>query len=64
MPNDLRDHVYLGDAVYASFDGYLVWLHLNDHRTEPLIALEPAVFNALLDYFAAHFKVLANGRIG
>ena len=21
--------VYLGDAVYASFDGYHIWLHLN-----------------------------------
>lgn len=41
---------YLGDAVYASFDGYQIWLHLNDHRSEGLIALEPAVYAALRDY--------------
>lgn len=41
---------YLGDAVYASFDGYHIWLHLNDHRSPGLIALEPAVLAALRDY--------------
>lgn len=41
---------YLGDAVYASFDGYHIWLHLNDHRSPGLIALEPAVYNALMQY--------------
>jgi len=46
------DHRYLGDAVYASFDGYQVWLHLNDHLTPPLIALEPAVLTALVLYYA------------
>ena len=41
---------YLGDAVYASFDGYQIWLHLNDHRSPGLIALEPAVYDSLVDY--------------
>lgn len=41
---------YLGDAVYASFDGYHIWLHLNDHRSERLIALEPSVLQALQNY--------------
>ena len=41
---------YLGDAVYASFDGYHIWLHLNDHRSPGLIALEPAVLAALREY--------------
>ncbi len=41
---------YLGDAVYASFDGYQIWLHLNDHRSPGLIALEPAVYASLRDY--------------
>lgn len=41
---------YLGDAVYASFDGYHIWLHLNDHRSPGLIALEPAVYDALKHY--------------
>ena len=41
---------YLGDAVYASFDGYQVWLHLNDHRSPGLIALEPSVYRSLVEY--------------
>lgn len=44
------EHEYLGDAVYASFDGYHVWLHLNDHRSPGLIALEPSVMNNLYEY--------------
>jgi hypothetical protein len=41
---------YLGDAVYASFDGYHIWLHLNDNRSPGLIALEPAVYESLKHY--------------
>jgi hypothetical protein len=39
---------YLGDGVYAIFDGYGVWLHANDHK-DPTdkIYLEPEVFEAL-----------------
>lgn len=40
---------YLGDAVYASFDGYLIWLTTFDGNDQR-IALEPEVFRALLDY--------------
>ena len=38
---------YLGDGVYASFDGYQIWL-LTQEGGE--IALEPEVFAALLKY--------------
>jgi hypothetical protein len=41
---------YLGDAVYASFDGYYIWLHLGDHRSPGLIALEPVVYQRLQAY--------------
>lgn len=44
------DHKYLGDGVYASFDGYQVWLRLNAHNSTPLIALEPKVLRALVEY--------------
>lgn len=42
-------HDYLGDGVYASFDGYQIWLAANDHRNK-VIALEPSVFAALMRY--------------
>lgn len=46
--------VYLGDSVYAEFDGYHVILTTrNGYSDDPRnrIALEPAVFFALRGYF-------------
>ena len=44
---------YLGDGVYAEFDGYHVWLITNDGITDTnRIALEPAVYVALTAYVA------------
>ena len=42
---------YLGDGVYASFDGYQIWLAANHHENK-VIALEPLVLNALWAYAA------------
>lgn len=42
---------YLGDAVYASFDENVVWLHLNSHLEQPLVVLELEVAVNLLRYF-------------
>jgi len=44
---------YLGDGVYATFDGYHIWLKTGSHRDHEAtnqIAIEPAVFAALVDY--------------
>ena len=38
---------YLGDGVYARFDGYHVWLSTQEGSD---IALEPEVFRSLHDY--------------
>jgi hypothetical protein len=43
---------YLGDAVYASFDGYQVWLRTRDGNNQQ-IALEPVVLANLWDYWVA-----------
>lgn len=40
---------YLGDGVYASFDGYQIWLAVNHHENK-VVALEPDVFRALVGY--------------
>jgi hypothetical protein len=40
---------YLGDAVYASFDGYQIWLRTGDGNNQR-IALEPSVLDALWRY--------------
>lgn len=46
---------YLGDGVYASFDGYYIWLRTGSHQDADAtnrIALEPSVLDALLRYQA------------
>lgn len=40
---------YLGDGVYASFDGYQIWL-ANGDQYNKVVALEPAVMIALIKY--------------
>lgn len=40
---------YLGDGVYASNDGYQVWLAANHHDNK-VIALEPQVMIRLIEY--------------
>ena len=43
-------NVYLGDGVYAEFDGYGVWLRTGDHRDELCdnkIYLDPGVMEKL-----------------
>lgn len=46
----LHNHKYLGDGVYASFDGFQIWLHVGDHRNAPVVALEASVLAALNEY--------------
>ena len=41
---------YLGDGVYASFDGYQIWLAVNHHSNQ-VVALEPDVMKALINYY-------------
>lgn len=40
---------YLGDAVYASFDGYQIWLTTGDGNNNR-VALEPPVLDNLTKY--------------
>lgn len=42
---------YLGDSVYAQFDGYHIVLTTeNGYEATNTIALEPAVYHALIHY--------------
>lgn len=42
---------YLGDGVYASFDGFHIWLHTSNGVVETnRIALEQAVYGSLVRY--------------
>lgn len=49
-PEERENYSYLGDGVYAYFDGYGIWLRTGDHREERCdnkIYLEPKVLHCL-----------------
>lgn len=48
-PMPAVSQVYLGDAVYASFDGWMIELKTGDGRAQT-IYLEPSVMQALAAY--------------
>lgn len=50
---------YLGDGVYASFDGYQIWLEGNADNRQNLIALEPQVFGSLMAYWGTIVELFA-----
>lgn len=47
--DEIKRGRYLGDGVYASHDGYQVWLAVGDHQNK-VVALEPPVMDALILY--------------
>lgn len=52
---------YIGDGVYASWDGYLIWLETSHGITiTNRVALEPSVFVNLLEYKAWLDRELKN----
>jgi hypothetical protein len=44
------DLTYIGDGVYASFDGWHIWLHTQRDMGVDKIALDAAVFYNLIAY--------------
>lgn len=57
-----KDHKYLGDGVYVSHDGYQLWLHLDSHHAEPLIALDRRTFLALQSYGTDYYGIKQQQR--
>jgi hypothetical protein len=50
----MEDQEYIGDGVYVGHDGWHIWLYAN-HRETPTdkVALEPQVYQRLVDYVEA-----------
>lgn len=55
---------YLGDGVYATFDGYQIWLHVGDHRAAPVVAIEPSTLAALNAYYNRLLQKRAPSAVG
>jgi hypothetical protein len=45
-----KEEVYLGDGLYASFDGFQITLRAPRWEGDHFVALEPNVFEAFLGY--------------
>jgi hypothetical protein len=45
----MENETYLGDAVYASFDGYQIKLRTGDWNAQ-VIYLDPGVYHALTQF--------------
>jgi hypothetical protein len=45
---------YIGDAVYAFFDGYGVELRLERHDARCVVYLEPKVLEGLMLFWSQH----------
>lgn len=52
----IKNEEYIGDGVYASFDGWYVWLRTQRDNGEHLIALEPSMFERLRLYVLKVWK--------
>jgi hypothetical protein len=52
--NERENHAYIGDGVYAEFDGYRIWLrtgHHLDSECDNKICLEPEVLDSLNEFY-------------
>lgn len=49
MPREHVPETYLGDAVYASYDGFQIWLRTGDGNNQR-IALDSHTCAALMEY--------------
>ena len=47
---DVMKKEYLGDGLYAHFDGFMITLSTQREAGEHYVALEPEVFEALIQY--------------
>lgn len=54
MSGPHHPYMYLGDGVYATYDGYQIVLDLRGQDSTTKIAMEPAVFEELVR-FACRF---------
>lgn len=53
----MSEEVYLGDGCYGSWDDYQIWLRAPRENGDHKIALEPAVFESLVNYAARFWNV-------
>lgn len=58
----MENETYLGDAVYASFDGYQIKLRTGDGNAQ-VIYLEPSVYKGLTEFVSRISRKLSEGEL-
>lgn len=56
---NLKLQRYLGDGVYAGFDGYQYWIYADRDGQRHSIALEPGTFTALFGWVGDVRRLIA-----
>lgn len=55
--DDRRNSEHLGDGLYATFDGYQIWLFASDGENKsPPVALERGTYSNLRRYASAKWN--------
>jgi hypothetical protein len=49
-----NEETYIGDGLYASFDGWRIMLRAPRESGDHFVALEPQVYQSLLEWVARH----------
>ena len=57
----MKTETYLGDGLYASFDGYQISLRSPRDGGDHWVALKPDVFDALLEFRTKTAEVMKLG---
>ena len=45
-----KQESYLGDGLYASFDGFSIWLRAPRERGDHVVGLEPLILKSFIEY--------------
>jgi hypothetical protein len=51
-----REEVYLGDGLYASFDGFMILLRAPRRHEDHWVGLEPEVYEKLVEFARDRWK--------
>jgi len=57
-----QGETYLGDGLYASFDGFMVTLRAPRTNGDHWVGLEPEIWRALVEYVEAQREALEHER--
>ena len=57
----MKTETYLGDELHASFDGFSFNLRAPREGGDHWVALEPAVFDALIEFRAKTIEAMKRG---